>query len=416
MKLTVNKNEMESSLAAVNRMIPEKAGKNQPLVITNVLLEAAGHLLTLSGTNLETAIRTSVGAKIDVAGSAVIPSRLLFDYLRSRDDGDLVIETDEAARVTVKRGRSKATMQTTPIADYPPFPEVVKRAGAFTVSKADFRHLISQVVFAAAREESRPVLTGCQLRIDGDDLMVVAADGFRLAIAKGCVADSVGDAVESVISDNGLVIPRDGLIELQRVLRGNGNATITVDSPNAAGIARLFFDVEQSIGTGITSQIVCQLINGTFPAYKTLVPSAFETQLTFPVADLQQAVKRASIMTREHSYILRFVVVTEGDNTRLTVESWASEVGRTSSVVDVSNISGLKENRVAVNGRYVADVLGAFQSGSVAIMEMTGRTQPVVFRSVDSDQYIYVVMPFSIDWLDADLSSLIGGGVTSNQD
>ena len=110
------------ALRQSNRVIPEKAGKNQPLVITNVLLEAAGHLLSLSGTNLETAIRTSVGAKIDVTGSAVIPSKLLFDYLRSRDDGDLVIETDEAARVTVKRGRSKSTLHTTPVTEYPAIP------------------------------------------------------------------------------------------------------------------------------------------------------------------------------------------------------------------------------------------------------------------------------------------------------
>ena len=207
----------------------------------------------------------------------------------------------------------------------------------------------------------------------------------RVAIAKGCVVDSAVGAIESAISDKSWVVPRDGLIELQRVLRGDGRATITVDSPNAAGTSRLFFDIEQSIGTGITSQIVCQLINGTFPAYKTLVPVSVETRVTFPVAALQQAVKRVSIMTREHSYILRFVVATEGDHTTLTVEGLAPEIGTMSSVVEISKMDGLKDNRVAVNGRYIADVLGAFQSGSVAVMEITGRTAPVVFRSVDSE-------------------------------
>ena len=403
MKLTVDKKDLETSLAAVNRVIPKKGVIP---VLTNVLLQAEGHLLRLAGTNLETSITTSIGVKVEEEGAVALPAQLLFDYLKTRQDGDVILEPAPESKdraigdyLQVRAGRNKGAMRITDAKDYPPVPEVKAGNASFIIEKAEFRALIAKVIFAVAREESRPVLTGCEVRVDGEEVSLAAADGFRLAVAKGAASTPIDIPARAVI-------PRGGLVELQRLLRGEGNCSVTIEAPDDPTQGRLFFDVDREIGTGRTTRLVCQLIRGNFPAYETLIPAGYGTRMRFPVGGMQGAVKTASIMARENSQIIRFVVGKDGDSPTLAVASQSNEIGRTSAVVNVGDLEGNEDVRVAVNARYIADVMPILKGDPNGVLEITDPLSPVVFRSPEVGQYTYIVMPMQIDWLHLDFNEL----------
>lgn len=398
MKFTVDKEELEAGVAVVNRVIPKKA--TVPAV-SNVLITAEGGLLKLAGTNLETSITTSIGARIEDEGAAALPAQLFFDYLKSRQDKDVTIEPEDGSLASgpllVKAGRGRARMRMIEAREFPVMPEVKDGTPSVVADKGDFRQLISQVVFAVAKEESRPVLTGCEVRIDGDELTLAAADGFRLAVAKGT-------ASQPAVAPAKAVIPHKGLLELQRLLRGDGTVTITIEPMGTATGGRLFFDVQQNT-TGLETRLVCQLIHGTFPQYETLIPDSYKTRIAVPVKDAQRAVKTVSVMARDNAHIVRLVVGKDGKSPTLSFTSKADELGHITTGIDLGHVEGKEDNRVAVNSRFLADVL-PLMAGSLN-MEITDAGAPVVFRSPDSEQYVYVVMPMQITWLDAEIEGQI---------
>jgi DNA polymerase-3 subunit beta len=378
MKLSCLQENLNRGLSLVGRA----AATRTTLPITNnVLLASDQGRLKLVATNLEMAITCWIGAKIDEEGAITVPAKLLTEFVATLPNDKIDVKlAPKGKTLELKCARFEARISGVDAKEFPPIPKVDD--GIVTkVEIGALRQAISQVVFAAATDESRPVLTGVNAEFEGKNLTLAAADGFRLAVCKLALAVAVSE--KSVA-----IIPSRTLAELNRLAGDQEEAVeIKVNASKTQILFRLK-DVE----------MVSQLVQGNFPQYSQLIPQSFNTRATVDVAQFLRATKTAVIFARDGSGIVR-LIITPGESEvtpgKLSISARSEEIGEDTGEIDTV-VQGA-EAKIAFNGKYLMDVLGVLKENQVAI-EMTTPSSPGVFKPVGADNYLHVIMPMFVQW------------------
>ncbi|MBA7646340.1 Beta sliding clamp [subsurface metagenome] len=331
-------------------------------------------------TNLEMAISCWIGAKVEEEGAITVPARLLTEFISSLPSDRVDISLPSKTKtLELKCARFEARISGVDAKDFPPIPKVDE--GITTkVEVEPLRQGINQVVFAAASEETRPVLTGVDAEFDGDLLTLAAADGFRLAVYKLPLAVSVSQKTE-------VIIPARTLAELNRLMASQEEAVEVTVNPNKS----------QALFRLKNTELISQLIQGTFPQYNQLVPQGYNTRMIVDVAEFLRAIKTASIFARDGSGIVRLMVIPGGELTpgKVTISARAEEIG--DNVGDIDAVVEGEEAKIAFNGRYLIDVLSVLGEAQIAL-ETTNPSSPGVIRPVGVDNYIHIIMPMFVQW------------------
>jgi len=377
MRLSCLQENLNRGLSIVGRAV---ATRTTLPITNNVFLATDQSRLKLIATNLEMAISCWIGAKVEEEGAITVPARLLTEFISSLPSDKIDISlSPQTKTLELKCARFEARISGVDAKDFPPIPTVDE--GITTrVEVETLRQGISQVVFAAATEESRPVLTGIDAEFDGDLLTLAAADGFRLAVYKLPLLNPVSQKTE-------VVIPARTLAELNRLIADQQEAIeITVNPNKSQALFRLK-----------NSELVSQLVQGTFPRYAQLIPQSYTTRAIVDVAQFLRATRTASIFARDGSGIVRLVMAPGGELTpgKVTISARSEEIG--DDVGDIDAIVDGEEAKIAFNGRYLIDVLSVLRESQVAL-ETTNPSSPGVIRPVGVDNYIHVVMPMFVQW------------------
>jgi len=377
MKLSCLQENLNRGLNVVGRAV---ATRTTLPITNNILLATDQSRLKLVATNLEMAITCWIGAKVEEEGAITVPARLLTEFISSLPSDKIGVSLSPRTKtLELKCARFEARISGVDAKDFPPIPKVDEGITAKVEAEA-LRQGTNHVAFAAATEESRPVLTGVDAQFDGDLLTLAAADGFRLAVYKLPLAAPVSQKTE-------VIIPSRTLSELGRLMADQEEAVeITVNSNKNQALFRLK-DIE----------LVSQLVQGTFPNYAQLIPQSYNTRMIVSIAEFLRATKTASIFARDGSGIVRLVITPGGELTsgKLTVSARSEEIGDDVGEIDAT-IEG-EEAKVAFNGKYLTDVLSVLQEAQVAL-ETTNPSSPGVIRPVGTDNYIHVIMPMFVQW------------------
>jgi len=368
---------LSRGLATVGRAVASRA----TLPVTqNVLLQTDESRLKITATNLEIAISTWVGAQVEHEGAITVPARMVTDFVNSLPNEQVDIELSEDPKgIHLRCANFEARMNGTDADEFPPIPTVTEGDTA-TIPVATLRGALERVVFAAATEESRPVLTGVKMEMEGDDIVLAAADGFRLAVNRGKLSEPIEGGVD-------VIVPARTLNELHRLTGDqDGDVVLTVTEAKSQALFKL-----ENV------EIVSQLVQGTFPDYDKLIPASFGTKATVGLPEFRQAARAASIFARDGSGIIRLMVTPgEGDGPgTMTVSSHAEEMGENEGTVEVK-VEG-DESKVAFNSKFLLDVL-AVLGGEEVTLETTTPSSPGVLRSAAHEGYIHVVMPMFVQW------------------
>ncbi len=375
MKLSCLQENLNKGLGIIGRAV---ASRTTLPITQNVLISTDEKQLKLAATNLEIAISCWIGAKIENEGSITIPARVLTEFVASLPS-DVINLNLKHHTLELKSGRYEARINGLDAADFPPIPQVGD--GFSTKVKAeDLKQAISQVAFAAATEESRPVLTGVQTEFEGNKLTMAAADGFRLAVHRTALAEPVKEKVA-------MIIPAKAYHELNRLMGADDQEIeITLNAQKSQVLFKL---------KGI--EMVSQLIQGTFPNYSQLIPQTYGTKARIDVAEFLRAIKMAAIFARDGSGIAR-VIVTPGATVeagKITISARADEIG--DNVGEIDALVDGEAAKIAFNARYLADVLSVVKQAQVSL-EVTTPSNPGVIRPVGVDNYDHVVMPMFVQW------------------
>jgi len=377
MKLSCLQENLNRGLGIVGRAV---ATRTTLPITNNVLLATEGGRLKLVATNLEMAVSCWIGAKIEEEGTITVPARLLTEFVSSlpNDTIDIAL-SPKTNTLGLKCARFEARISGIDAKEFPPIPTVDEGAN-ITIEADPLRQGITQVVFAAATEESRPVLTGICTQIEGDSMTLASADGFRLAVYKLSVKQAAGEKTE-------VIIPSRTLAELNRFLADEEEAVEVTLNPNKSQILFRLKNIE----------LVSQLVQGTFPNYSQLIPQSYNTRVVVNVADFLRATKTASIFARDGSGIVRLMITpgSEANPGKMTVSARSEEIGDDVGEIDAS-VEG-EESKIAFNGKYLNDVLSVLHETQVAL-ETTNPSSPGLIRPVGTDNYTHVVMPMFVQW------------------
>lgn len=366
MKITCKRENLVKGLNIVSRMVKQRA--TLP-VLGNILLSSDNGRMKLSVTDLEAAIVTWVGAKIDEEGAITIPARTFFDYVTAASD-EVISMNAQNSDVALKSDRNQATIKGISAEEFPIIPQV-KSADKLVVGAVELKSAIFAVSSCAAPDETRPVLSGILFRVHSGKLYVVATDSYRLA--EKIITPS---AVPAKFSD--VIIPQRTAMELARVL------------PDEESI------VEITVGEN-QAQFVCddivflsRQIEGSFPDYEQIIPKEMVYEFEVEKSAAIEAIKVANVFARDIGGNIKFTA--EKDSVEIT--SVSSQTGDTKSTLAVSSTG--KPITVAFNARYIMDALGVI-SGNRISFGFSGELNPGQIVDKEDKSYKYIIMPLRGD-------------------
>lgn len=374
MRVSVLQENLARGLSIVTRAVP---GRPQNPILSNVLLATEDGRLKMAATNLELGITMRIGAKVDSDGGIAIPARTLSDLVNTLPPERIDLELDPRTNtLNLRCGTFVANIKGVDAEQFPVVPVGDADTGVELPAPL-FRTMIDQVVFAAAKEDNRPILMGVQARFDGTRFTMVSADGFRMALRATTLEVPVGGPLS-------LIIPAKALSEVSRIA-GNDESKVYISvAPSQNQVMFHLDDVD----------IVSALIDGKFPDVENLIPKNATTTTVMQADDLLLACRRAEIFAREANYTTR-LRIKPGDNRtgQVIVTAQSQETGDNEGTID-ANING-QGLEVAFNVRYLLDVLAVMDADQVSL-ETSGAAAPGVIKPAERNDFVYVVMPMSV--------------------
>ncbi|HEY3266387.1 MAG TPA: DNA polymerase III subunit beta [Armatimonadota bacterium] len=365
MKILCTKRDLHEGVATAGRV----AGKSTLPILMNVLVRTQEGGMEIVGSDMEIWIRRRLPAQVQEEGAFTASARLATEIVNALPDSHVQIVADGQGSVTLTCERSSFDLVGLPADQYPSLPQVGDDR-KFTMKAGDLRVMIQQVAFAASSDEARAIMTGINMILKDGRVTMAATDGHRLAVRHM--------ACESLTFEATAIIPARALNELARTLPAEDDADVQIR-----------VDRNQVQFDAGNTTLITRLIDGQFPNYERVVPASSDKSITAQTAEISQAVRRAGIVAREASN--RIILRTDGERLLVTAESGA--VGRAKEDVEV--IREGDDVEIAFNAKYLQDVLNILDSEGVRF-ELTGSLNPGLVRPVDTEDYLYVIMPMQI--------------------
>lgn len=344
-------------------------------ILSNVLLRTEGGRLKLTATNLEVGINYWVPAKVEDDGAITVPAKLFTDFVNALPPGPIELSLNVRTKtIHIKSGPYEANMKGLDAEDFPIIPVIAERPTT-RIAQNVLRRMINEVAFVAATDDSRPVLTGVLTTFDGDQIVMAAADPYRLSVRNGPLLDRIAEKME-------VIIPAKSLFEVARIIED-------VDAPVQISItpnrSQVIFHMEDA-------DLVSRVIEGQFPNYRQVIPATSSTRVVVPRDELLKATRLASYFARDAANIVRFQIDPSSESP-LVVSAAAAEVGDNTGRIDAT-VEG-QPTTIAFNSRFVQDALGSLAAPEIAL-ELGGPLAPGVVKIVGDDSYLHVVMPLRI--------------------
>lgn len=372
MKVSCLQEHLARGLTIVSRAVSTRS--TLP-VLANVLLATDNGRLKLSATNLEIVITCWIGAKVEEEGAITLPARTLVDLVNTlpQDQVELYLHEPDLS-VHISCGWTEANIKGIDHQEFPivPEPDKVERIRL----EADvLKQMINQVAFAAATDDSRPALTGVHTTFDGNQVHMVATDGYRLSMRSAFIPGYV----EPPFS---IIIPARSLMDVARVI-GDDLEAVFMSLPG--GRKQVVFDMDNVV-------LVTQLLDGNFPDYEPILPKERKTRTVVSTAEFRKACKTADIFARESSNTAR-ISVESGEEMApsfVVVAATSAETGDNTAQID-ADVDG-PPIEIALNVKYMSEVLSVIDTPQVAL-ETTSEREPGVIKPVGDQDFVHIIMP-----------------------
>ncbi|MBB4100226.1 DNA polymerase-3 subunit beta [Sphingomonas kyeonggiensis] len=347
--------------------------RNTIPILSNVLIEAQpGGALRLMATDLDLQIDETIAAAVDQPGAITVPAHTLFDIVRKLPEGAQVELSASEGRITVNAGRARFTLSTLPRDDFPMIAEG-ELPTVFELPAETLKQIIDKTRFAISTEETRYYLNGIYLHVVDEAtpvLRAAATDGHRLARVTVARPDGA-DAMP------GVIIPRKCVGELRKLL-DEVDGSIGVSLSNS----KIRFDLGQAILTS-------KLIDGTFPDYTRVIPTANDKLLKLDPKSFMEGVDRVSTIATEKTRAVKMAL--ERDKIILSVTS--PENG--AAAEEVPGDYAAQGFEIGFNSRYLMDILNQIEGDSVEV-HLADAAAPTLIRENDKSPALYVLMPMRV--------------------
>ena len=365
MKLSASRETLLKPLQAVIGVVERR--QTMP-ILANVLLVAKDGQVAVTGTDLEVELVATVEVEVEGAGEITVPGRKLLDICRALPESAEVSISVSGEKVNVKSGRSRFSLVTLPAAEFPRVGDI--NAGqSLSVSQAMLAKLLDKTHFSMAQQDVRYYLNGLLLETGQKWLRAVATDGHRLALCEVAVD-------EQELPEQQVIVPRKGVLELQRLIGGEGELQIELGSNH------IRIQLEHIRYTS-------KLIDGRFPEYERVIPQDTDNQLTADREAFRGALQRTAILSNEKYRGIRLIIKKGG----LLLQAHNPEQEEAEEEVEISYAGD--DIEIGFNVNYLLDAFGAIESEEIALALVDGNSS-CLLRDPGNDECKYVVMPMRL--------------------
>jgi DNA polymerase III subunit beta len=367
LKLTTKRDEFVSKLSVVSRAVSTRAVTQ---ALSGILLSADSEGVTLTATDGEMGLRTSLAADASTEGSVLLPGRLLSELARSLGDESVEIEQRESERdVEIRSGGSSFHLRVLPSEDFPNLPD--EGPEPLKIPAAALAETVDLVARAASRDDMRPVLTGVLVSAAGQEMTMVATDSYRLAVKRTELESSIGGELEANI-------PARALRELGRLVAGGEVEEVAVSLlPNQA--------VFKAGGILLNTR----LIDGQFPNFRQLLPESYEHDVRLPRSEFLEVARRVSQLAQRNAPLrLSF---SQGE---LKVSASTPDVGDAEETMPAA-FEG-EELEIGFNPEFLRDGIESVE-GDEVVLRLISPLRPGLLQPVDNEDFRYLVMPIRLN-------------------
>lgn len=370
MQFTVQREAFLRPLRAVAGVVERKQSQLSPILL-NVLIRLQNDqfFLTTTDQEVELVAKGSLGGTVDKEWTITAPVRKLMDICKALPEGESLSLIEEQDRITIRAGRSRFTLSTLPAHEFPCLNEDIGKF-KFSMSERDLKSLIEQTCFAMAEQDVRYYLNGMLLEVKNGYACAVAADGHRLAFGKVALSPQENSVARAII-------PRKGILELQRVLNESDER------------------VEITLGDNhiraVTSQVqlTSKLLDGRFPDYERIVLKEGDKVLTGRRERLKEAFQRAAALFTDRFRGVR-LRLTEGCLKILATNAEQDEVEE-----DIEIDYAGDELEIGFNVKYLIDFLNVIQTENVKLIFSDSNSSARI-EGIGAENSVYVIMPMRI--------------------
>ena len=362
MKLSAARDVLLKPLQAVIGVVERR--QTMP-ILSNILLVAKNGELSVTATDLEVELVAKTDVEVESGGEITVSGRKLLDICKALPDDATIDVSVSGEKLHVRSGRSKFALATLPAAEFPSV-EDVKASQTITVAQEVLSRLTH---FSMAQQDVRYYLNGMLLESAGSHLRTVATDGHRLAL---CQAELDG----AKLDEQQVIVPRKGVLELQRLLSGEGSVDIVL------GANHIQIELD---GIRFTSK----LIDGRFPEYDRVIPTDSSNELSAGREVLRGALQRTAILSNEKYRGIRLIIRSGA----VVLQAHNPEQEEAEEELEV-RYSG-DDIEIGFNVNYLLDAIGAVDSEDVALSVVDSNSSCLI-RRPDNDDCKFVVMPMRL--------------------
>ena len=365
MKLTVEREKLLAPLQAVIGVVERR--QTMP-VLANVLLGVSDGRLSITATDLEVELVAATDVSVQQPGDITVPGRKFLDILRALPEKSSVSLSMDGEKVVIRAARSRFSLSTLPAAEFPVI-EDINSQQTVEIPRKELGRLLEKTHFSMAQQDVRYYLNGMLLEIDSQTLRAVATDGHRLALCEATLEERAKSTLQ-------VIIPRKGVLELQRVLTTDGTAAVAIGTNH----------VRAQIGD---IRFTSKLIDGRFPEYSRVIPAPPASPIRADRDTLRQALQRTAILSNEKYRGIRISV----RKNVLMVQAHNPEQEEAEEEIEVSYDGADLE--VGFNVNYLLDALAAIDGQEVEL-GLTDSNSSCLIRSPGTSATRYVVMPMRL--------------------
>lgn len=373
MKFTIQRDLLISSLQNVMKAI---SPRTVIPILTGIKVEASHNGITLTGSNSDISIESFIPAeeedKVNVEhieeGSIVLHAKYFPEIIRKLPEDIVSIEVDSSLKTVIRSGKAEFNLNGQDAEEYPLLPKI-QTDDTFEMPVNVLKNMIKQTVFAVSTMETRPILTGVNMRLANNRLHFVATDSHRLASREVDIQDAT-------VQFENVVVPGKSLHELNKIL-SDTNELIQISVTN-----------NQILFRTKNINFLSRLLDGNYPETDRLIPTHSKTKIKMKTKELLHTIDRASLLAKdEKNNVVR--LSTEGN--MIEISSNSPEIGNVVENISAISMEG-EELKISFSSKYVMDALRAIEYDEITI-DFTGAMRPFIIRPVEDDSILQLILP-----------------------
>jgi len=365
MNINVKRDELLKSLQSIIGVVERK--QTMP-ILANVLISVDNNTLSITATDLEVELISTFNAKSENTGSFTAPGRKLLDICRALPAGGDISISHNDKKIIVSSGKSKFNLATLPENEFPVIKNI-EQDDNIKIKQKELKRIIDKTHFSMAQQDVRYYLNGLLLEVDSGNIRAVATDGHRLAISTTKQNQEHGAKKQ-------VIVPRKGVIELQRLLDGEGDIQIDL------GVNHIQVKLQDVCFTS-------KLIDGRFPEYGRVIPSDTSNQLIADKENLKSALQRTAILSNEKYRGIRLII----KQNELTIQAHNPEQEEAEESMEIKYHGN--EIEIGFNVNYLIDALNSVESENV-VLSLVDNNSSCLITDPKEDQSKFVIMPMRL--------------------